>query len=60
VAADAALKELLRAHHKQMGMFSIIVIPWLFTLCWRRLFHKVVDLTFTAPPGFDYWPINVF
>eukprot|EP00804_Cyclotella_cryptica_P010959 CCRYP_016684-RA/>CCRYP_016684-RA protein AED:0.10 eAED:0.14 QI:0/0/0/1/0.25/0/5/0/1241 len=59
-AADAALKELLKARHKRTDTFHIVVIPCLFSPRWRRLFHKVVDVNFTVPPGCNFWPTNMF
>lgn len=59
-AADAALEELLKARHKRTDTTHIVVIPRLFTPRWRRLFHKVVDVSFTVAPGPDYWPTDMF
>ena len=59
-AADAALEQLLMARHKCSDTFHIIVVPCLFTPCWWRLFHKVVDVNFSVLPGCEFWPTNMF
>lgn len=59
-AADAALEQLLLARHKRTDTYHIIAIPRLFIPRWRRLFHKVVDVNFSIPPGCDFWPSNMF
>lgn len=58
--ADAMLEELLKARHKRSDTFHVVVIPRLMYPRWRRLFHKVSDLTFLVPPGASFWPSHMF
>ncbi len=57
---DAALKELLKAHHKQTDTFHILLIPHLMTPRWRRLFNKACDFTFVISPGSSFWPVEMY
>jgi hypothetical protein len=58
--ADAALEELLKARHKQTDTCHVIVIPRLMAPRWRRLFHKVADLSFVVDANVSFWPSNMF
>jgi hypothetical protein len=58
--ADAALKELLKAQHKQTNSFLVVLIPRLMTPRWQRLFNKACDFTYVISPGSLFWPSNMF
>jgi hypothetical protein len=58
--ADAMLEELLKARHKRTDTCHLIVIPCLMSPRWRRLFHKVVDVSFVVDPGVSFWPAIMF
>jgi hypothetical protein len=58
--ADAMLEEVSKARHKRTDTYHIIVIPRLMSPRWRRLFHKVVDMSFIVAPGSPMWPSNMF
>ena len=57
--ADAVLKELLKARHKIMDTFHVVVVPRLMYPRWRRLFNKVCDFTFAISPGPTFWPAEM-
>eukprot|EP00956_Cyclotella_meneghiniana_P026479 scaffold57383_cov35-Cyclotella_meneghiniana.AAC.3 len=56
--ADAVLEEILKARHKRTDTTYIILVPRLMAPWWRRLFHKVVDLSFVVDPGVSFWPTD--
>ncbi len=58
--ADAALEELLKAHHKRTDMFHVVLTPWLMTPKWRQLFNKACDFTFVVSPGVPFWPDGMY
>jgi hypothetical protein len=58
--ADNALKELLKARHKQTVTFHVVLIPRLMTPRWRQLFNKACNFTFVISPGSSFWPSNMF
>jgi hypothetical protein len=58
--ADAILEEILKARHKQTDTCHVIVIPRLMAPRWRRLFHKVVDVSLVVDLGVSFWPTNMF
>jgi len=58
--ADAALEELLKARHKRMDLFHVVVIPRLMTPWWRQLFNKACDFSFIVSPSLLFWPADMF
>ncbi len=57
---DAALEELLKARHKRMDLFHVVVIPWLMSPRWQWLFNKVCGFSFIVSPGLSFWPADMF
>ena len=58
--ADVALEEVLKARHKQSDMFHVLLVPWIMTPRWQRLFHTACDFLFVMSPGCAYWPSDMF
>ena len=58
--ADATIEELLKARHKRLDTFHIVLIPRLMTPRWRRLFNKACDFNFVVSPGHSFWPDTMF
>jgi hypothetical protein len=58
--ANAALEQLIMAWHKRPDTFHVVLIPWLMTPRWRRLFNKACDFTFIISPGTLFWPTYMF
>ncbi len=57
---DAALEELLKARHKRMDTFQVVLIPRLLAPWWRRLFNKVCDFTFVVSPIVSFWSPEMY
>ncbi len=53
--ADAALEKLLKARHKGMDTFHVVLIPPLMTPRWHCLFNNACDFTFVVSPGAPFW-----
>jgi hypothetical protein len=58
--ADAALEELLKARHKRMDFFHVVVITRLMTPWWRQLFNKACDFSFIVSPSTLFWSADMF
>ncbi len=58
--ADLALEELLKAHHKRMDTFHIVLIPRLMAPRWRQLFNKACNFTFVVSPGAAFWLTDMY
>ena len=51
---------MLKARHKRSDTFHMLLVPWIMTPCWWRLFHKACDFSFAISPGCAYWPSDIF
>jgi hypothetical protein len=52
--AEAALEEFLKAWHKGADTFHDVLVLWLMTPRWRRLFKKASDFTFVVSLGASF------
>ena len=43
-----------------LSTFHVVAIPRLMNTCWRRLFNKVYDFTFSVSPGTLFWPTDMY
>ncbi len=60
LVVDSAHEELLKACHKRMDTFHVVLIPRLMAPWWRKLFNKACNFTFVVSPGAVFGPTDMY